>query len=186
MKTIEELEQKMTEPSEQLIDMISHLDGDLVILGVGGKMGPSLAKLAKRAIEQAGVKKRVIGVSRFSDGTLQSELEANGIETIAADLLDEEQLKRLPAVRNVIFMAGHKFGTTGKEPFTWAMNTYLPDRVAEKFCESRIVSFSTGNLYPLSSCKKAALPRRCRQIRSGSMPSHAWAGSGSSPIFHKN
>ncbi|MFM1654159.1 NAD-dependent epimerase/dehydratase family protein [Brevibacillus sp. B_LB10_24] len=154
MKTIEELELKMTEPSERLIDMMTHLDGDIVILGVGGKMGPSLAKLAKRAIERAGVTKRVFGVSRFSDRGLQAELEANGIETIAADLLDEEQLNQLPAVKNVVFMAGHKFGTIGKEPFTWAMNTYLPGRVAEKFSDSRIVSFSTGNLYPLSPLQK--------------------------------
>jgi nucleoside-diphosphate-sugar epimerase len=149
MRTVEELERKMTEPSVDLIRAASQLDGDLIILGVGGKMGPSLAMLAKNAIREAGGNQRVIGVSRFSTGTLRSRLEAAGIETIAADLLDDQQLQRLPKARNVIFMAGQKFGTTGREPYTWAMNTYLPGRVAEAFRHSRIVSYSTGNVYPL-------------------------------------
>jgi len=151
MKTIEELELKMTEPSDALIQAMAQLDGDIIILGVGGKMGPSLAKQAKNAIREAGVKKRVIGVSRFSTGTLQASLERDGIETIAADLLEERELQKLPEVKNVIYMAGQKFGTKGKEPYTWAMNTYLPGRVAEKFRHSRIVSYSTGNVYPLTS-----------------------------------
>jgi nucleoside-diphosphate-sugar epimerase len=149
MKTVEELERKMTEPSVDLIRAVSQLDGDLIILGVGGKMGPSLAMLAKNAIRAAGGNQRVIGVSRFSSGTLRSRLEAAGIETIAADLLDDQQLQRLPKAENVIFMAGQKFGTTGREPYTWAMNAYLPGRVAEAFRHARIVSYSTGNVYPL-------------------------------------
>ncbi|WP_312113206.1 NAD-dependent epimerase/dehydratase family protein [Brevibacillus reuszeri] len=154
MRTTHELDQKMVRPSDQLIQSMADMDGDLMILGVGGKMGPSLAKLAKKAIEKAGVEKKVIGVSRFSAGSLQEELQEAGIETIPADLLNDKELQSLPAVKNVIFMAGQKFGTTGNESLTWAMNTYLPGRVAEKFRESRIVSFSTGNIYPLSAVLK--------------------------------
>lgn len=150
MRTVEELEQRMTEPSAELIEALAQLDGDLMLLGVGGKMGPTMAKMARRAIDAAGVKKRVIGVSRFSDAGLVQELNAAGIETIAADLLNEDELSALPEVPNVIYLAGRKFGTTGQEHLSWAMNTYLPGRVASKFRASRIVAFSTGNVYPLT------------------------------------
>ncbi|GIO87320.1 epimerase [Paenibacillus faecis] len=150
MKTVTELEDALSTPSERLIGDLAGLDGDILVLGVGGKMGPSLAKLAKRALKAAGKPGSVIGVSRFSSGGLQQELEAEGIETIAADLLSEEALKQLPDARNVIYMAGNKFGTTGREYFTWAMNAYLPGRVAEKFKDARIVAFSSGNIYPFT------------------------------------
>jgi nucleoside-diphosphate-sugar epimerase len=150
MKTIDELEAKLAEPSEALIRDISGLDGDIMLLGVGGKMGPSMARLALNAIRQAGINKKVIGVSRFSSGGLREELEAAGVETISADLLNEQDLQALPDVKNIIYMAGFKFGTTGKEYFAWAMNSYLPGRVAEKFRLSRFVVFSTGNVYPLT------------------------------------
>ncbi|QHE52885.1 NAD(P)-dependent oxidoreductase [Pontibacillus sp. HMF3514] len=150
MKNILDLEQKMCEPSVSLIRDLSLLDGDIMILGVGGKMGPTLAKLAKNAVNASQNPKRIYAVSRFSKGSLQSELEGCGVETIAADLMDDQQLKELPDVKNIIYMVGHKFGTTGNEHFTWAMNAYLPGRVAERFKNSRIVSFSTGNVYPLS------------------------------------
>ncbi|USB31949.1 NAD(P)-dependent oxidoreductase [Paenibacillus sp. YPG26] len=150
MRTVSELEKCLSEPSAALAADLAQLDGDILILGVGGKMGPSLAKLAKRGAEAAGVKKKIIGVSRFSSGTLQKELEDSGIETISADLLNDQALRALPDVPNVIYMAGHKFGTTGREYFTWAMNAYLPGRVAEKYRNSRIVSFSSGNIYPLT------------------------------------
>lgn len=149
MKTVEELENLMTQPSAALIDDMVKLDGNIMILGIGGKMGPTLAVMAKRAIDEAGLDKKVIGVSRFSNGTLQEELESAGVETIACDLLNEDELKKLPVEKNIIYMAGNKFGTTGNEHFTWAMNTYLPGRVAEHFKGSNIVSFSTGNVYPL-------------------------------------
>ncbi|MER2006255.1 MAG: NAD(P)-dependent oxidoreductase [Psychrobacillus sp.] len=149
MKTVEELENLMTQPSAALVDDMVKLDGNIMILGIGGKMGPTLAVMAKRAIDEAGLDKKVIGVSRFSNGTLQAELESAGVETIACDLLNEEELKKLPVEQNIIYMAGNKFGTTGNEHFTWAMNTYLPGRVAEHFKGSNIVSFSTGNVYPL-------------------------------------
>src|SRR5690606_29713169 len=106
--------------------------------GVGGKMGPSLAKLAVRAVKEAGVDKKVIGVSRFSESGLREELESFGVETISIDLLNDTELQSLPDVGNVIYMAGKKFGTTGQEHSTWAMNTYLPGRVGEKFKNSRI------------------------------------------------
>lgn len=149
MKTVEELENLMTEPSDALVEDMRKIEGNILILGIGGKMGPTLAIMAKRAIDKAGVDKKVIGVSRFSNGTLKEDLERAGIETISTDLLDDEQLKLLPKEKNIIYMAGNKFGTTGNEHFTWAMNTYLPGRVAEHFKGSNIVAFSTGNVYPL-------------------------------------
>lgn len=150
MRTVQELEHTMTTPSPRLIEDMKKIDGDIMILGVGGKMGPTLAVMAKRAMEEAGVNHRVIGVSRFSSGNLAKELESKGIETIAADLLNEDELAALPSVPNILYMAGMKFGTTGKEHLSWAMNAYLPGRVASKFRSSRIVVFSTGNVYPLT------------------------------------
>lgn len=149
MRTIHELEEAMTRPSDRLVYDMEKLDGDIMILGVGGKMGPTLVKLAKRALDQGNGTNRVIGVSRFSSGSLRSELEQAGIETISANLLNEDDLKKLPQVKNIIYMAGHKFGTTGNEEYTWAMNTYLPGRVAAAFPQSNHVVFSTGNVYPL-------------------------------------
>jgi dTDP-4-dehydrorhamnose reductase len=149
--SIRSLYEKLLEPSQPLIESIATLEGDIIILGVGGKMGPSLAKLAKRAIDLAGMNKRVIGVARFSEPGLEAELQQHGIVTHQADLLDDDALQQLPDVPNVLYLAGTKFGTTGKESFTWAMNSYLPGRVAEKYQKSRIVVFSTGNVYPLVS-----------------------------------
>ena len=140
----------MSRPTPEVVEAMGEIAGDLLILGVGGKMGPTLAKLAKRAIDESGLSKRVIGVSRFSTPDLQADLNQAGIETIPCDLLNETELQGLPEVPNVIFMAGRKFGSTGNEPLTWAMNTYLPGRVAEKYRNSRIVVFSTGNVYPLT------------------------------------
>lgn len=155
MHTLEQLTEQLTRPSPALLTDIRHIKGDLLLLGVGGKMGPSLALLARRAFEEQGMKNRVIGVSRFSDPAKREELEAQGINTLRGDLLDETFLKGLPEVPNVIFMAGQKFGTGGQEDFTWAMNTYLPGRVAEKFKKSRIVAFSTGNVYPFTRIEGA-------------------------------
>ncbi|MGH2566258.1 MAG: NAD-dependent epimerase/dehydratase family protein, partial [Ginsengibacter sp.] len=111
---------------------------------------PALAKLAKLAIKKAGISKKIIGVSRFSDEGLQEKLNEEGIETIPADLLNDNDLHKLPDIKNILYLAGTKFGTTGKESFTWAMNAYLPGRVADKYKHSRIVAFSTGNVYPLT------------------------------------
>lgn len=150
MKEIESQYQKMIEPSDELLHDFAQLTGDIIILGVGGKMGPALAKLAKQAIDRTGNKKRVIGVSRFSEQGLQEELNSFGIETYKADLLEDKQLDALPDAENVLYLAGTKFGTKDKESFTWAMNAYLPGRVAQKYKNSRIVVFSTGNVYHLT------------------------------------
>jgi len=150
LKDIDKLYQQLLLPSDELISEIATLDGDILILGVGGKMGPALAKLAKQAIDKTGTQKKIIGVSRFSEHGLQDQLEKAGIETYKADLLKDDQLHALPDVRNVIYLAGTKFGTSGNESFTWAMNSYLPGRVAEKYKNSRIVVFSTGNVYHLT------------------------------------
>lgn len=147
--TVEQLEEFLSRPNPADIEAIKELEGDLIILGVGGKMGPSLAIRAARAAQAAGVERRIIGVSRFSSGNLRSRLEEAGVETIAADLMEQEELARLPDAPNVIYMAARKFGTTGSEHLTWAMNTYLPGRVAERYYASRIVAFSSGNVYPL-------------------------------------
>ncbi len=153
IKTESELEELLSRPDEETASAIAAMDGDLLILGAGGKMGPSLARLARRASDQAGVKKRVIAVARFTNDKLPSEFNAHGIETIACDLLDRSSLDNLPDIPNVIFMAARKFGTSGEEHLTWAMNTYLPALVAERYCNSRIVAFSTGNVYPLRPLK---------------------------------
>ena len=153
IKTESELEELLSRPDEETASTMAALDGDLIILGVGGKMGPSLALLARRAIDQAGVKKRVLAVARFTNNKLPSELAAHGIETIACDLLDRSTFDKLPNIPNVIFMAARKFGTSGEEHLTWAMNTYLPGLVAERYRNSRIVTFSTGNVYPLRPLK---------------------------------
>lgn len=147
--TIEQLEEALSRPSPADCDAVARLEGDLLILGVGGKMGPSLALRVKRAIDQSGLQKRVIGVSRFSEPGLRERLLRAGIGAIPADLLDSDSLLRLPDAPNVIFMAGRKFGTQGAEHLTWAMNVILPARVAERYRHSRIVAFSSGNVYPL-------------------------------------
>jgi nucleoside-diphosphate-sugar epimerase len=149
IKTESDLEELLSRPDEGTASAMAALDGDLLILGAGGKMGPSLARLARRAVVQAGVKKRVIAVARFTNDKLTSALAEQGIETIACDLLDRNSLDKLPDIPNVIFMAARKFGTSGDEHLTWAMNTYLPGLVAERYRNSRIVAFSTGNVYPL-------------------------------------
>ena len=150
IKTEIQLESRLSEPTDEVIASIAALEGDILILGVGGKMGPTLAKQAKRAIDCAGITKKVTGVSRFSAPRLREDLHEAGIETITADLLSEEYLQNLPDTQNVILMAGRKFGSTGNEHLTWAMNSYMPGRVAEKFKDSRLVVFSTGNVYPLT------------------------------------
>lgn len=146
---VSDLYQKLLAPSDQLVADMSRLRGDIMILGAGGKMGPALARLARQAVDLAGTDQRVMAASRFSEPGLQDELEHAGIKAFRIDLLEDEQLQALPDAENVLYLAGTKFGTTGKEPFTWAMNSYLPGRVAEKYRKSRIVVFSTGNVYPL-------------------------------------
>jgi nucleoside-diphosphate-sugar epimerase len=144
------LEELLSEPTEGLIRAMKTLPGDIVVLGAAGKMGPTLARMAKRASEQAGVKRRVIGVSRFSSRELERRLAYWGVETIRCDLLDRKALAALPDAANVVYMAGMKFGSTGQEWRTWAMNAFLPGLVAERYAGSSIAVFSTGNVYGLS------------------------------------
>jgi nucleoside-diphosphate-sugar epimerase len=144
-----ELEEILSRPSDADVAAIAQLEGDLLILGAGGKMGPSLARRARRAVEKGKVRKRIVAVARFSDNSLRDSLESDGIETLVSDLLQSGGLSKLPDIPNVIFMAARKFGTTGSEDLTWAMNTHLPGLVAERYRASRIVAFSTGNVYPL-------------------------------------
>lgn len=139
------LEDYLATPSRDLVRDLARTDGDLMILGVGGKMGPTLARLARNALPAS---RRVIAVARFSDPGVRQSLEQRGIETIACDLQDRQALAGLPQCRNVVFMAGHKFGAGGNLPLTWAMNTYVPGLVAEAFRQSRIVAFSTACVYP--------------------------------------
>ena len=138
------LEEVMTRPSPALVQDLAALDGDLLVLGVGGKMGPTLARMAQRAAPH----KRVIGVARFSEPGLRDKLQAQGIECLQADLLSAESLAALPEVPNVIFMAGRKFGSQGSEWLTWAMNAHVPALVAQRYARSRLVVFSTACVYP--------------------------------------
>ena len=146
MWTEEKLDRMLTEPSAALIEDIKKIDGDIMVLGAGGKMGPTLCILAKNAIAAAGIDKRVIAVSRFTDPIATALLHDNGVETISCDLLDTEQLRALPNAKNIIFMAGRKFGTDGGEWQTWAMNSTLPAFVADKFRGANLVVFSSGNI----------------------------------------
>jgi nucleoside-diphosphate-sugar epimerase len=138
------LDDLLCRPSQALIDDLSKVDGDIMVLGVAGKMGPTLAGLAKAALPD----RRVIGVARFSDPATRAWLQARGIETINCDLLDESAVKALPKSANVVFMAGRKFGAEGDLSLTWAMNAHVPALVAQAFRNSRIVAFSTGCVYP--------------------------------------
>ncbi|MCS7024690.1 MAG: NAD(P)-dependent oxidoreductase [Bryobacteraceae bacterium] len=145
----EELEDFLSRPSEADARLMESLEGPLLILGAGGKMGPSLARRAVRAAEQAGVNRRVIAVSRFSNPVAQQRLRDWGVETLSADLLDREQLGALPEAPHIIYLAARKFGSTGAEHLTWGMNAWLPGLVAERYRYSRIVALSSGNIYPL-------------------------------------
>ncbi len=137
----------MSESSPALEADLARADGDILVLGVGGKMGPTLARMARRAAPR----KRVIGVARFSQADVRKKLEGWGVECIPCDLLERSALERLPRARNVVFMAGHKFGAAGDPSFTWAMNAGVPFMVAETFRDSRIVAFSTACVYPYVS-----------------------------------
>jgi len=138
------LDDLLCRPSQPLIDDLGKVDGDIIILGVAGKMGPTLAGLAKAALPA----RRIIGVARFSDPSVKDWLAERGIETINCDLLDEAALQSLPKAPNVVFMAGRKFGAEGDLSLTWAMNSHVPALVAQAFPQSRIVAFSTGCVYP--------------------------------------
>ena len=145
-----DLEALLSQPSAADVAALGALEGDLLILGVAGKMGPSLARLAHRGSELAGRPRRIIGVARFSVPGLREALERDGIETVQADLLDRREVDSLPDSPNVVFLVGQKFGTSSDQPLTWATNSYAAALVAERFAHSRTVVFSTGNVYPLT------------------------------------
>src|SRR6056297_1860726 len=133
LESTEQLDDLLSEPTAAVVETMRQLEGDLILLGVGGKMGPTLARMALKASRQAGRERRVIGVSRFSDPATRTKLEAWGIETRQADLLDESAVAALPDVPNVLFMTGMKFGASGNSSMTWAMNTYAPAVAARRY-----------------------------------------------------
>jgi hypothetical protein len=145
----EQLEELLSRPGAEVIELFSRLDGDLIFLGVAGKIGLSLARMAKRACDEAGIKKRIIGVSNFESKEQQKKIGKFGIETFHGDLLNTKFTSTLPTVKNVFYLAGMKFGSVDNLSLTWAINTYLPAIVADHFKQSRIVAFSTGCVYPL-------------------------------------
>jgi nucleoside-diphosphate-sugar epimerase len=144
-----QLEELLSRPTPAALAALQTLDSDLIVLGVSGKMGPTLARMAVRAIAELGLPYKVYGVARFSQPDAREPLESAGVHTITCDLLNRDALAQLPDSRNVIFMAGQKFGTTGAQHMTWGINTYLPALAAERYAAARMVAFSTGNVYPL-------------------------------------
>jgi nucleoside-diphosphate-sugar epimerase len=151
LHTEAELDERLAEPTAADVAALGALDGDVLIVGAGGKMGPSLAWRLRRAATRAGRSRRIIAASRFSSAAVRAALEAGGVETLVVDLLDPAGIASLPRCPNVLFLAGRKFGTTGRTDITWATNTLAAARVAEHLAESRMVVFSTGNVYPLVS-----------------------------------
>lgn len=149
IESVESLEEQMSRPSALDRESVRRLEGDFIILGAGGKIGPSLARRIKRAGSAAGVGRRVIAVSRFTSAALIEELNQNGIETIPCDLLDRDAVAKLPICKNVLFLSGRKFGSTDRPDLTWVTNTVIPAHIANHYRNSRIVAFSTGNVYHL-------------------------------------
>jgi nucleoside-diphosphate-sugar epimerase len=142
-----ELDDLLSAPRRQTDAALAACPGDILVLGAGGKMGPTLARMARRAATDG---RRVIAVSRWSSRDAERALNEAGVETIRCDLLDRDAVARLPDAPNVVFMAGQKFGTTGAPAMTWAMNTIVPANCAERYRDARIVAFSTGNVYALT------------------------------------
>ncbi len=149
INSVEELDELLSRPSESLIAFMKRLSGDIMILGAGGKVGPTMALTAKRAVDAAGVKKKIIAVDLLP----LEALKAKGIETIACNMLDLDSVSKLPQVENIIYMVGRKFGSTGSESMTWAINVIVPYHVARTFTKSRIAAFSTGCVYPIMDIK---------------------------------
>ena len=143
-----ELDEWLSRPTDRTIEALRQLDGDLIVLGVGGKMGPTLARMARRALP---ADRRVFAVSRYSSSSARVDLEAHGVQTISCDLLNREAIANLPDAANVVYMAGHKFGTSDAPELTWMMNSVLPAIVAERYARARTVVFSTGCVYALTS-----------------------------------
>ncbi len=144
----EELERLLSEPTDGVFETLERTEGDIIVLGAGGKMGPTLATMARRALDKVRPASRVIAVSRFTNEGAAHRLRAASVDTVRCDLTDRDAVAALPDAPNVIFMAGQKFGTSDAPGATWMMNAVVPSIVAERYAESRIVAFSTGNIYP--------------------------------------
>jgi len=139
------LEDVLSEPTDATREVLAKLSGDVVVLGAGGKMGPTLTMM----LQKASADRNIYAVSRFSDKAAKTRIEKAGIKTVEMDLLDESQYSKMPDAENVFYLAGMKFGASGNQPMTWALNSFLPGLVARHYRDSRIVAFSTGNVYPL-------------------------------------
>lgn len=144
-----DLDDALSEPTPHLIEAMSRIPGDVTVLGAGGKMGLTLVRMLQQASQRAGIARRIVAVSRFTRPGHRELFEQHGLSTVAGDLLDDEFLAQLPGADNVIFMTGMKFGATDDAPRTWAMNVDVPAQVCRHFAESRVLAFSTGNVYPL-------------------------------------
>ena len=154
VQTVEQLEELLSEPGEAVVESMRRLSGDIILLGAAGKIGPSLARMARRASDLAGGSRRIMAVSRFSDPNEETRLQQHGIETIRCDLLDADAVARLPDAPNVVYLVGLKFGTAQNPAPTWATNTLAAARVCERYPRSRIVALSTGNVYPMSEISR--------------------------------
>ncbi len=176
----QQLDALLSAPSAALVQEIRDMDGDIMILGAGGKVGPTLSLMARRAVEEARVQKRVIAVSRFSDPLVVKTLREHEVEMISADLTDPDQVAQLPQVRNIIYMAGRKFGTAENACDTWAMNVSVPTLVTQHFADSRFVVFSTGNVYPLTPIGQCG----CRETDAvGPVGEYAMSSLGRERVF---
>jgi nucleoside-diphosphate-sugar epimerase len=177
-----QLEDLLSDPSRADIDCMGRLSGDVLIVGAAGKMGPSLARRVHRAAGRTGSRNRVLAASRFSTAAVREGLEADGIRTVACDLLDPVQIAALPRVENVLFLAGRKFGTLDRTDVTWATNTLVPARVAEHFAQSRVVVFSTGTSTRWSrpavrAPERTILPRPWASTRNRASDASGWSSS---------
>lgn len=149
----EQLDELLSRPTPEVVEALGKLRGDIILLGVGGKMGPTLARMAVRASADAGVKRRVIGVSRFTDARGEKQLQGWGVETLRCDLLEPDQVAKLPDAANVVAMSALKFGSSDNKALTWGMNVYVPTLICRRYSGSRIVAFSTGNVYGLTDVR---------------------------------
>jgi nucleoside-diphosphate-sugar epimerase len=149
LRTEEELDGFLSKPQPETVDLMSRLDGDIMVLGISGKMGPTLGRMAATAVREAGVQKKIYGVARFTDAGMVEKLESWGVSCIRCDLMDMDQVAMLPRVRNIIYMAGRKFGKVGTDYLYWAINAVAPANAARHFKDSRMVAFSTGSIYDL-------------------------------------
>jgi len=150
IENVEQLDELLSRPTPEVVETMRRLQGDLIVLGAAGKIGPTLTRMARRATDEAGVSRRVIGVVRRITPEVRAKFPSEGIELLACDLLDPSAWDKLPDAPNVIYMAAMKFGSTGQEPTTWARNTYLPGMACQRYSNSRIVAFSTGNVYAMA------------------------------------